>query len=156
MVAEHDPSTASPGVNPPGPAGTAAAQGQDGPGSAAAQPRPAEHEHPRTADASQKADHPEARQRAHPWRRRLMILLVLAGLAYGAYFLVPAIETALNTVSTDDAYVNGHVTFVAPRVAGQVSRGLGRRQLSGEEGQPAGPARQGAVPGSTSRSSKPP
>ena len=28
----------------------------------------------------------------------------------------------LNTVSTDDAYVNGHVTFVAPRVAGQVSR----------------------------------
>ena len=32
--------------------------------------------------------------------------------------------TALNTVSTDDAYVNGHVTFVAPRVAGQVSNVL--------------------------------
>ncbi|HKM55260.1 MAG TPA: biotin/lipoyl-binding protein [Isosphaeraceae bacterium] len=30
----------------------------------------------------------------------------------------------LNTVSTDDAYVNGHVTFVAPRVAGQVSQVL--------------------------------
>ena len=30
----------------------------------------------------------------------------------------------LNTVSTDDAYVNGHVTFVAPRVAGQISRVL--------------------------------
>ena len=30
----------------------------------------------------------------------------------------------LNTFSTDDAYVNGHVTFVAPRVAGQVSRVL--------------------------------
>jgi membrane fusion protein (multidrug efflux system) len=28
----------------------------------------------------------------------------------------------LNTVSTDDAYVNGHVTMVAPRVSGQVSR----------------------------------
>ena len=28
-----------------------------------------------------------------------------------------AVETALNTVSTDDAYVNGHVTFVAPRVS---------------------------------------
>jgi membrane fusion protein (multidrug efflux system) len=28
------------------------------------------------------------------------------------------------TVSTDDAYVNGHVTFVAPRVAGQVTRVL--------------------------------
>ena len=31
---------------------------------------------------------------------------------------------ALNTVSTDDAYVNGHVTFVAPRVSGQISRVL--------------------------------
>jgi membrane fusion protein (multidrug efflux system) len=29
--------------------------------------------------------------------------------------------TALHTVSTDDAYVNGHVTFVAPRVAGHVT-----------------------------------
>jgi membrane fusion protein (multidrug efflux system) len=34
------------------------------------------------------------------------------------------VETMLNTVSTDDAYVNGHVTFVAPRVAGQVSEVL--------------------------------
>jgi membrane fusion protein (multidrug efflux system) len=32
--------------------------------------------------------------------------------------------TAWRTVSTDDAYVNGHVTFVAPRVAGQVVRVL--------------------------------
>jgi membrane fusion protein (multidrug efflux system) len=30
----------------------------------------------------------------------------------------------LNTVTTDDAYVNSHVTYVAPRVAGQVSRVL--------------------------------
>ena len=30
----------------------------------------------------------------------------------------------LDTVSTDDAYVNGHVTYVAPRVAGQVSHVL--------------------------------
>jgi membrane fusion protein (multidrug efflux system) len=32
--------------------------------------------------------------------------------------------TALKTESTDDAYVNGHVTFVAPRVPGQVVRVL--------------------------------
>src|SRR5262245_42224777 len=38
--------------------------------------------------------------------------------------LVPAAVTAWRTVSTDDAYVNGHVTFVAPRVAGQVVRVL--------------------------------
>ena len=30
----------------------------------------------------------------------------------------------MNTVSTDDAYVNGHVTYVAPRVPGQVARVL--------------------------------
>jgi membrane fusion protein, multidrug efflux system len=34
------------------------------------------------------------------------------------------IINSLNTVSTDDAYVNGHVTFVAPRVPGQVVRVL--------------------------------
>ncbi len=47
--------------------------------------------------------------------------LVLAGvLALG----IPWIEQSFNTVSTDDAYVNGHVTFVAPRVGGQISRVL--------------------------------
>jgi membrane fusion protein (multidrug efflux system) len=44
----------------------------------------------------------------------------LIALAAGIYFLIPWVLTALNTVSTDDAYVNGHVTFVAPRVKGQV------------------------------------
>jgi membrane fusion protein (multidrug efflux system) len=48
----------------------------------------------------------------------------VAGLAILGYQMVPAVETALNTISTDDAYVNGHVTLVAPRVAGQVSRVL--------------------------------
>src|SRR5262245_56317293 len=38
--------------------------------------------------------------------------------------IVPAAVTSWRTVSTDDAYVNGHVTFVAPRVAGQVARVL--------------------------------
>lgn len=56
------------------------------------------------------------------WRKLLSAALLLAGLALGGYWLYPSIITALNTVSTDDAYVNGHVTFVAPRVPGQVSR----------------------------------
>jgi membrane fusion protein (multidrug efflux system) len=55
---------------------------------------------------------------------RLIMAAILAGLAFGGYSLTPAITTALNTVSTDDAYVNGHVTFLAPRVGGQVSRVL--------------------------------
>jgi membrane fusion protein, multidrug efflux system len=37
---------------------------------------------------------------------------------------IPWIITAFKTVSTDDAYVNGHVTFVAARVPGQVVRVL--------------------------------
>jgi membrane fusion protein, multidrug efflux system len=46
--------------------------------------------------------------------------VVIAAAVYG----IPWIRFALNTVSTDDAYVNGHVTFVAPRVHGQVTRVL--------------------------------
>src|SRR5262245_24915411 len=37
---------------------------------------------------------------------------------------MPWVRTALRTVSTDDAYVNGHVTFVAARVPGQVTKVL--------------------------------
>ena len=46
----------------------------------------------------------------------------MAALGIGSYLLVPLVQKALNTISTDDAYVNSHVTFVAPRVAGQVSQ----------------------------------
>jgi membrane fusion protein (multidrug efflux system) len=49
---------------------------------------------------------------------------MIVGLVVAGYFLYPVVETMLNTVSTDDAYVNGHVTFVAPRVSGQVSNVL--------------------------------
>ena len=58
-------------------------------------------------------------------RRRLLIgalgVIVLAALGI---FGTPWVIASLNTVSTDDAYVNGHVTLVAPRVAGQISRVL--------------------------------
>jgi membrane fusion protein (multidrug efflux system) len=51
---------------------------------------------------------------------------VLAALLLAAVgiFGIPWIQLTLNTVSTDDAYVNGHVTFVAARVSGQVARVL--------------------------------
>ncbi len=50
--------------------------------------------------------------------------LGVAALAALIVFGVPWIEAMLSTVSTDDAYLNGHVTFVAPRVGGQISRVL--------------------------------
>jgi membrane fusion protein (multidrug efflux system) len=74
----------------------------------------------------------EARQSVSPppdqrpsWRRRLLIgALGTLVLAVVCIFGIPLILVSLNTVSTDDAFVNGHVTFVAPRVAGQISRVL--------------------------------
>ena len=51
---------------------------------------------------------------------------VLAALGLAAIWVygIPWIRLTLNTVSTDDAFVNGHVTFVAARVSGQIARVL--------------------------------
>jgi membrane fusion protein, multidrug efflux system len=58
--------------------------------------------------------------RKHRWRLIAVLLLLVAALLVG----IPRVLRALNSVSTDDAYVNGYVTFVAPRVSGQVARVL--------------------------------
>lgn len=57
-------------------------------------------------------------------RKWLWRAAAVVGLVVAAYWFVPWLMLTLNTVSTDDAYVNGHVTFVAPRVAGQVKEVL--------------------------------
>ena len=67
--------------------------------------------------------HVVARRPLH-LRRVALIAIIVVALGLSAYFLVPWVITAINTVSTDDAYVNGHVTFVAARVPGQVSKVL--------------------------------
>jgi membrane fusion protein, multidrug efflux system len=67
---------------------------------------------------------PPPRSRQAPARRWLIGAAVVLVVVLAAVFGIPRIELALDTVSTDDAYVNGHVTFVAPRVAGQISRVL--------------------------------
>ena len=54
----------------------------------------------------------------------MLIGLLGAAVIAAAVFGIPWIRFVLSTVSTDDAYVNGHVTFVAPRVHGQVARVL--------------------------------
>src|SRR5262245_38233433 len=111
-----------------------------GPTPAEAQPSEANRSPAATAEQAAHPDQPAARianppsgeppkpseaiAPAHRRRRWLLLAGALVGLAVGAYFLVPWVETALDTVSTDDAYVNGHVTFVAPRVAGQVTKVL--------------------------------
>jgi membrane fusion protein (multidrug efflux system) len=57
-------------------------------------------------------------------RRKLLFGVLGAVLIAAAVYGIPWIRFVLSTVSTDDAYVNGHVTFVAPRVHGQVARVL--------------------------------
>jgi membrane fusion protein (multidrug efflux system) len=80
----------------------------------AAAPPPTEQLKPRTPPAA-------ASKSKRRWLIAAAVCLVLGGLSIVA---APKIARMLNTVSTDDAYVNGHVTFVAPRVAGQVTEVL--------------------------------
>ncbi len=70
---------------------------------------------PAAATAGNPAAHPPAKS-----RRGLWLALAVAGVLAAGYFAGPAVVRAFNTVSTDDAYVNSHVTFVAARVSGQV------------------------------------
>ncbi len=75
------------------------------------------------SDVPSRPDAPASRKAVR--RRNLLLggaaaLLLAAVLVFG----IPWIKQTLNTVSTDDAYVNGHVTFVSARIPGQVSRVL--------------------------------
>jgi multidrug efflux pump subunit AcrA (membrane-fusion protein) len=59
-------------------------------------------------------------KRSIPVRPIVLIIAVILILIFG----VPWIIRSFRTVSTDDAYVNSYVTFVAPRVTGQVAQVL--------------------------------
>jgi membrane fusion protein, multidrug efflux system len=56
----------------------------------------------------------------HVRRRWVWLLAGLLVLTALGYYFTPSVVLAFTTISTDDAYVNGHVTFVAPRVPGKV------------------------------------
>ena len=124
MASTSDRSS-EPSIEPrPTPAGAVPAEARDG----SHIPQAERTAHPDHQAADPATSPPSATPPAGPpsrrWRRWLLIHGIIAGLAVTGYLLVPVVETMLNTISTDDAYVNGHVTFVAPRVAGQVSQVL--------------------------------
>ena len=86
---------------------------------------PSEESKPVPVDKPVVSESP-AKLEAKPARRRRRWPMVL-GILVAALLLfvgIPLLIHSLNTVSTDDAYVNGYVTFVAPRVSGQVARVL--------------------------------
>src|ERR1700689_2806593 len=64
---------------------------------------------------------PPEKPKANPRRKMLLGAFAVLVLAGALWFGIPWVQTTLNTVSTDDAYVNSHVTFVAARVSGQVA-----------------------------------
>ena len=108
--ADAPPSDGKPPAAPP--AGVAAAPPESRPAAPPGVPHPAPAPPPAPTPPSHR-------------RRNLLILGGAAvGLAGAAWFLVPWLVLMLTTVSTDDAYVDGHVTAVAPRVAGQVVKVL--------------------------------
>jgi membrane fusion protein (multidrug efflux system) len=119
------PDKANEGQSPP--AAGAPAGSRDGP-----RPLPADRNgQPEVAQEQATVSHPAAAagppaapSRWHRWRKPVLAVVTVAGLGGAVYALVPWVDTELNTVSTDDAYVNGHVTYVAPRVAGQVAKVL--------------------------------
>ncbi|QJX00319.1 HlyD family secretion protein [Frigoriglobus tundricola] len=83
-------------------------------------------EPPRSADTEPKADSHDAAAPTKPprrrrWRKRLIMMgVALAVVGCGLYFGRHWIHRQLTTESTDDAYVNSHVTSVSGRVAGHV------------------------------------
>src|SRR6185437_11790813 len=69
---------------------------------------------------------PVPQEARKPWRNRRVLggVIGAAVLVVVLVFGIPWVKEMFNTVSTDDAFVNGHVTFVAPRVEGQIARVL--------------------------------
>jgi membrane fusion protein (multidrug efflux system) len=67
---------------------------------------------------------PKPTAKALSKRRRILILAAIVAGILLLFLGIPRVIRAFNTVSTDDAYVNGYVTFVAPRVSGQVAKVL--------------------------------
>jgi membrane fusion protein (multidrug efflux system) len=104
----------------------------------AATPLPSPDVVPQTPAREPAASVPDTPPVATPRWHRLRRWLVWGGIAVavviGIRFLVPFVETSLNTESTDDAYVNGHVTLVAPRISGQVDRVLAEDNMRVKKG----------------------
>ncbi len=99
------------------------------PGSIGAQPiapGDASADHDTKSARARSEPHPEPRQTRNATGKRKLLVGVLGVvvLAILLVFGIPRVKEMFDTASTDDAFVNGHVTFIAPRVPGQVAHVL--------------------------------
>jgi membrane fusion protein, multidrug efflux system len=88
--------------------------------------KPVPPQQPKASASEPKAPGSGPKTQAARRFKRPSLKLLIGGLVALVVLIVgiPRILRSLNTVSTDDAYVNSHVTFVAPRVSGQVMQVL--------------------------------
>jgi len=73
-------------------------------------------------DQSSTETSPRTKFTSHAKKFRWRRILIVCGILIVLFIVIPRVINAFRTVSTDDAYVNSYVTFVAPRVSGQVLR----------------------------------
>src|SRR5262249_23041740 len=77
------------------------------------------HEQVATSLVAQESS-PSSLPARRSWRGMWKWSVGLLAFVIAAAMSILWINESMRTVSTDDAYVNGHYTFVAPRVGGQV------------------------------------
>ena len=78
---------------------------------------------------------PKPEKKPRHWIRRILIFAALAAVIGAAlYWGVPAVKWALDTTTTDDAFVSGHTTNVSPRVEGVVTEVMVERNDRVEPG----------------------
>jgi membrane fusion protein, multidrug efflux system len=78
---------------------------------------------------------PEAEKPPKHGLRRLLLLAIIAAIIGAAlHWGIPAIEWALSTASTDDAFVSGHTTYASPRVEGLLTEVMVERNDRVEPG----------------------
>src|SRR6218665_828535 len=75
---------------------------------------------PAEANPEPPAPAPVAAKQGSPVKKIILVAVVALALVKG----VPWAVHSFRTESTDDAYVNSYVTFVAPRIVGQVAKVL--------------------------------
>ncbi len=79
--------------------------------------------------------YPQPHKQPSHWKGRVVIaLILLAILGAALYWGVPAVQWALKTESTDDAFVSGHTTYVSPRVDGLLTEVMVERNDRVEPG----------------------